>query len=90
MSKVNFDAARRNNLARLVASADLQLRGTYDRPLLFGRAMDRGEVTFQAAPRGHTRQYRLHEPLADRAVFDVEAETRCAWPGTRSPSLWGL
>ena len=35
-----------NNLARLVASADLQLRGTYDRPLLFGRAeVDRGEVT---------------------------------------------
>ena len=27
-----------NNLARLVASADLQLRGTYDRPVLFGRA----------------------------------------------------
>src|SRR5205085_1612257 len=37
-----------NNLARLVASADLQLRGTYDRPLLFGRAqVDRGEVTFE-------------------------------------------
>ena len=27
-----------NNLARLVASADLQLRGTYDHPQLFGRA----------------------------------------------------
>ena len=37
-----------NNLARLVASADLQLRGTYDRPLLFGRAqVDRGEVMFE-------------------------------------------
>ena len=60
-----------NNLARLVASADLQLRGTYDRPLLFGRAeVDRGEVTFEA------RRYlvthgaiEFTNPLQDRAVL---------------------
>ena len=34
-----------NNFARLVASADLQLRGTYDRPQVFGHAeVNRGEV----------------------------------------------
>ncbi len=34
-----------NNAARLVASADLQLRGTYDRPQVSGRAeVERGEV----------------------------------------------
>ena len=59
-----------NNLARLVASADLQLRGTYDRPLLFGRAeVDRGEVIFQDRRYLVTRgQHRLHEPDADRAL----------------------
>ena len=37
-----------NNLANMVASADLQLQGTYDRPLLFGRAeIDRGDVLFE-------------------------------------------
>ena len=37
-----------NDQARIVASADLNLRGTLDRPLLFGRAeIDRGEVEFE-------------------------------------------
>ena len=60
-----------NNLARLVASADLQLRGTYDRPLLFGRAeVDRGEVTLRgAALSGDARRHRLHQPVAHRAVL---------------------
>ena len=38
----------RNDSIRLTARADLQLRGTYDRPLLAGRAdVERGEVTFE-------------------------------------------
>ena len=72
-----------NNLARLVASADLQLRGTYDRPLLFGRAeVDRGEVTFEG------RRYlvthgaiEFTNPTRIEPFFDVEAETRVRVPG---------
>ena len=34
-----------NNLVRMVANADLTLRGTYDRPIVFGHAdIERGEV----------------------------------------------
>jgi autotransporter translocation and assembly factor TamB len=72
-----------NNLARLVASADLQLRGTYERPLLFGRAeVDRGEVTFEG------RRYQVTHgaieftnPLRIEPFFDFEAETRVRVPG---------
>ena len=72
-----------NNLARLVASADLPLRGTYDRPLLFGRAdVERGEVTFEG------RRYRITRgsidftnPTRIEPFFDVEAETRVRVPG---------
>src|SRR6185436_18598414 len=43
-----------NNLARLVANADLTLRGTYDRPVILGHAdIDRGEVVFEG------RRYRV-------------------------------
>ncbi len=72
-----------NNLARVVASADLQLRGTYERPLLFGRAeVDRGEVTFEG------RRYlvthgtiEFTNPTRIEPFFDVEAETRVRVPG---------
>jgi len=72
-----------NNLARLVASADLQLRGTYDRPQLFGRAeVDRGEVIFEG------RRYLVTKGAIDftnpariEPFFDVEAETRVRVPG---------
>jgi hypothetical protein len=72
-----------NNLARLVASADLQLRGTYERPLLFGRAeVDRGEVMFEG------RRYlvthgaiEFTNPTRIEPFFDVEAETRVRVPG---------
>ena len=61
----------RTTWPRLVASADLQLRGTYDRPMLFGRAeVERGEVTFEGqryrVTQGHDR---LHQPDAHRAVL---------------------
>jgi translocation and assembly module TamB len=65
------------NLARMVASADLTLRGTYDRPVLFGRAeIQRGEVSFEG------RRYRVTRGAIDftnpdriEPFFDVEAET---------------
>jgi hypothetical protein len=72
-----------NNLARLVASADLQLRGTYDRPLLFGRAeVDRGEVTFEGRRYLVTRgNIDFTNPTKIEPFFDLEAETRVRAPG---------
>jgi hypothetical protein len=72
-----------NNLARLVANADLTLRGTYDRPVVSGHAdIERGEVTFEG------RRYRISRgsmdftnPARIEPFFDVEAETSVRVPG---------
>ncbi len=72
-----------NKLARLTASADLRLRGTYDKPVLEGRAeVDRGEVWFEG------RRYIVSRGTVDfsnppkiEPFFDVEAETRVRAPG---------
>ena len=72
-----------NNLMRMVANADLTLRGTYDRPVLLGHAeVERGEVTFEG------RRYRVTHGTIDFAnpariepFFDVEAETNVRVPG---------
>jgi hypothetical protein len=72
-----------NNLARMVASADLTLRGTYDRPVVSGHAdVERGEVTFEG------RRYRITHGTMDftnptriEPFFDVEAETNVRVPG---------
>ena len=72
-----------NNLARMVASADLTLRGTYDRPVIAGHAdIERGEVTFEG------RRYRITHGTMDftnpnriEPFFDVEAETNVRAPG---------
>jgi hypothetical protein len=72
-----------NNLARLVVSADLQLRGTSERPLLFGRAeVDRGEVLFEGRRYFLTRgALEFNNPTRIEPFFDVEAETRVRVPG---------
>ncbi len=72
-----------NNSARLVSSADLTLRGTYDRPQLFGRAeIERGEVFFEG------KRYNVRRGVVDfsnptriEPFFDIEAETRAQVPG---------
>ena len=72
-----------NDVVRMDASADLQLRGTYDRPLLVGRAeIDRGEVEFEG------RRYTVRHGTIDftnptriEPFFDIEAETRVRVPG---------
>ena len=74
------------NLARLVASADLTLQGTYDRPVIFGHAeIERGEVKFEG------RRYRITRGAIDftnptriEPFFDIEAETNVRVPGPRS------
>ena len=72
-----------NNLARIVSSADLALRGTYDKPLVFGRAeIERGEVTFEGKRYVVTRgTIDFSNPNQIEPFFDVEAETRVRVPG---------
>jgi hypothetical protein len=72
-----------NNMARLVASADLQLSGTSDRPQLFGRAeVERGEVIFEGRRYLVTRgAIDFTNPERIEPFFDVEAETRVRVPG---------
>jgi hypothetical protein len=67
-----------NNLARIVARADLTLSGTYDKPLLFGRAdIDRGEVLFEGNRYRVTRgTIDFQNPSRIEPFFDLEAETR--------------
>lgn len=72
-----------NNSARIVSSADLQLRGTFDRPLIFGRAeIERGEVLFEGKRYVVTRgTIDFNNPARIEPFLDVEAETRVRVPG---------
>jgi len=72
-----------NNVARIVSSADLTLRGTPDKPLLFGRAeIERGEVLFEGNRYLVTRgTIDFANPAAIQPFFDIEAETRVRVPG---------
>jgi translocation and assembly module TamB len=72
-----------NNTVRIVSNADLQLRGTYDRPLIFGRLeIERGEVTFEGrryvVARGTVD---FNNPTRIEPFFDVETETQVRVPG---------
>lgn len=71
-----------NNLARLRAKANLELRGTYDRPLLFGRAeIDRGDVLFEGNRYVVTRgTIDFSNPVRIEPYVDIEAETRIRVP----------
>jgi translocation and assembly module TamB len=73
----------RNSTARLVANADLQLRGTVDRPLLFGRVeIVRGELSFEARRYQITRgTIDFNNPSRIEPFFDIETETRIRVPG---------
>jgi translocation and assembly module TamB len=73
-----------NNIANMTASADLRLQGTYDHPLLFGRAeIERGDVViegnrFVVSPGGSIDFF---NPARIEPFFDVEAEARVRRPG---------
>ena len=62
--------------ARLVSSADLTLRGTYDRPSLLGRAdIDRGELLLEGNRYLVTRgAIEFTNPTRIDPFFDIEAE----------------
>jgi hypothetical protein len=72
-----------NNTARLTASADIQLRGTFERPLLVGRAdIEQGEFVFEGKRYVVTRgTIDFNNPARIEPFFDVEAETRVRVPG---------
>ena len=73
-----------NNLARLWASADLQLRGTYDRPLLLrARGCRSRPGDLRGTALSWSRRARSSSPTSLRIdpFFDVEAETRVRVPG---------
>jgi translocation and assembly module TamB len=72
-----------NNVARISSSADLTIQGTYDRPVVFGRAdIIRGEVVFEGRRYLVTRgTLSFSNPLRIEPLFDVEAETQVRVPG---------
>ena len=67
-----------NNLAQIVSRAELTLNGTYDHPLLFGRAdIDHGEVYFEGNRYQITRgTIEFQDPTRIEPYFDIEAEGR--------------
>jgi hypothetical protein len=73
----------RNSTALIFASADLQLRGTVDRPLLFGRVdVERGEFNFEGRRYQITRgTIDFNNPTRIQPFFDIETETRVRVPG---------
>jgi hypothetical protein len=72
-----------NDQARIVASADVNLRGTYERPVVLGRAdIQRGDVRFEGRRYLVTRgSLDFTNPDRIQPFFDVEAETRVRVPG---------
>jgi translocation and assembly module TamB len=73
----------RNSTALIFASADLQLRGTVDRPLIFGRVdVERGEFNFEGRRYQITRgTIDFNNPTRIEPFFDIETETRVRVPG---------
>jgi hypothetical protein len=71
-----------NNIAKMIASADLKLQGTYDRPQLFGHVeIDRGDIVFEGNRYVVTRGgVDFFNASRIEPVFDIEAETRVRVP----------
>ena len=72
-----------NNAMDLTANADLRLTGTYDRPVLLGRAeVERGWLLFEGNRYVVTRgTIDFNNPIRIEPFFDVAAETRVQVPG---------
>ncbi len=72
-----------NNVLRLVASADLQLRGTFERPTLLGTTeINRGDMLLEGRRYVVTRgNIDFNNPNRIEPYFDVEAQTRVRVPG---------
>ena len=72
-----------DNRAQIVASADLTLTGSYDRPALLGNAeIERGQIYFEGNRYRITRgSIGFANPLEIEPIFDIEAETDIRVPG---------
>ncbi len=72
-----------NSNATIVSSADLQFRGTYEKPIVFGRAeISRGEFIFEGRRYLVTRgTIDFTNPLRMEPMFDIAAETQVRVPG---------
>jgi hypothetical protein len=83
--QINAPSALRidTNLLRMVASADLRLRGDLDRPALLGRAeVERGEAIFEGKRYLVTSgTIDFTNPTKIEPYFDISAETRVRAPG---------
>jgi hypothetical protein len=73
----------RNNTLRIVADADVNLRGTFDKPVILGHVeVTRGEATVFAKKFVLTRATIDFNNLARvEPFFDIEAESRIRVPG---------
>ena len=71
-----------NNDAHIVSSADLTIRGTYERPIVFGRAeISRGEFVFEGRRYLVTRgTLDFTNPVRIDPTFDIAAETQVRVP----------
>jgi len=71
-----------NNTVRLVANAELDLRGTYDRPILVGRGeVERGEFNFEGKRYIVTRgTIDFNNPTRIEPFFDIQTETQVRVP----------
>ena len=81
-----------DNRAQIVASADLTLTGTYDRPSLLGIAeIERGQIYFEGNRYRLTRgSIGFTNPVAMEPFLDVEAETDIRVPGQTYRITLGL
>jgi len=72
-----------NNDAHIVSSADMTFRGTYERPIVFGRAeISRGEFIFEGRRYLVTRgTLDFTNPVRIEPTFDIAAETQVRVPG---------
>ena len=72
-----------NNDANIVSSADLTFRGTYEKPIVFGRAeISRGEFIFEGRRYLVTRgTIEFTNPIRIEPTFDIAAETQVRVPG---------
>jgi hypothetical protein len=73
----------RNNTLRLVASADVRLTGTFDKPVILGRVeVNRGEATLEGKRFKLTRgTIDFNNPTRTEPFFDIEAEALIRVPG---------
>ncbi len=71
-----------NHDARIVSSGDLTFRGTYDRPVVFGRVeVSRGEFIFEGRRYLVTRgTLDFTNPVRIEPTFDIAAETQVRVP----------